>query len=245
MILESYIVRSEDGKISGVKEGLTDLEKASILSVAFRYYNKEDKESILEVIKNQIGSFSEIAKLILISDYYQATGKLLVDTTKIKEMISKIERDTIDKKIIINYVVSALKETDKEIMRYYEVIPEDDIKQYGIKYGDVLVPWLLIMHTLTYKNLNLDKPIAEVLSTMRQNINLLTNMLQTRYTIGEKIEQQIPYNFVGGKLIEPIAISRMFEIFNLLNTENMKQILKEKSSATISVDAIKSLLGAV
>jgi len=37
----------------------------------------------------------------------------------------------------------------------------------------------------------------------------------------------------------------MFEIFNLLNTENMKQILKEKSSATISVDAIKSLLGAV
>jgi hypothetical protein len=244
VLLESYIVRSEDGKISGVKEGLTDLEKASVLSVAFRYYNKEDKESILEVIKNQIGSFSDIAKLVLISDYYQATGELLVNPAEIKRIISEIERDTIDKKIIINYVVSALKETDKEVMKYYEVISGDDIKQYGIKDGDVLVPWLLIMHTLTYKNLNLNKPTAEVLSTMRQNINLLTNMLQTRYTIPEKIEQQIPYNFVG-EITEPIAISRMFEIFNLLNTENMKQILKEKSSATISVDAIKSLLGAV
>ena len=161
-------------------------------------------------------------------------------------MISEIERDTIDKKIIINYVGSAaLKETDKEIIRYYEVIPEDDIKQYGIKDGDVLLPWLLIMHTLTYKNIHLDKPTQEVLSTMRQNINLLTSILQTRYTIPEKIEQQIPYNFVGEKLTDPIAISRMFEVFNLLNTENMKQILKDKSSATISVDAIKNLLGAV
>jgi len=244
ILIESYLVR-DGGKIVGVVDGLTDLEKVSILSVGYRYYNDKDKESILDIIKGQMNSFSDIAKLVLIADYYQATGKVLFKEDVIR-MLSNVDRDNIENKIIINYVVSILRGVVVDVDRYYSAIDSSLINPYGIKKDEgVLIPWLLIMHTLTYKNLNLDKSAEEVLSTMSQNINLLINMLQTRYTIGEKVEQQLPYSFVYGKMTDPIAISRMFEIFNLINTENMKQILKEQTAPSVSIDAIRNLLGAV